>query len=92
MGLFEKESLSSKGQKCGDNNDDDNAVTTRNSNKTYNGKDRANTGTKEENGQKLEPTRDGDGRSWIRDDCLEFYRNKLLLPISSDSSSYNSKL
>ena len=95
MDLSENESLRSKGQQqCGDNNGDASAVTTtRNSNnKTNNGKDRASTGTDEENGLKLdEPIRDKDGRSWIRDDCLEFYRNKLLqLPISSDSTSSSS--
>jgi len=36
----------------------------------------------EENGQKLGC---GNGRSWIRDDCLEFYRNELLR-LSTDSS------
>jgi len=102
MGLSENESLSSKGQQqqCGDTNGDASAVIP-----TIIGNNKPNNGTNkamfhEENGLKLdEPIRDKDGRSWIRDDCLEFYRNKLLQlpPLSScgnstpSSSSNNSK-
>jgi len=78
MSLFEDQSLSSK-----DGDENSNAVTS-DSTKTY--EDKNITGTDEKNGQQVIHR---DPYSWLRDDCLEFYRNELLL--TSSGSSSNSK-
>ena len=77
MGLFEEDS-SSKGRHCWD----DKANSETWSSNTNSGKDGAMMGTDEGNSRKP-----GNIHSWLRDDCLEFYRKELLLTCGDSSSN-----